>query len=268
MKISEVLIAILSLTILIGCSSPKIGTSSDESMKASIEKVRQSLPKEKKEQFDEALKIIAFDQINLKDIFSTGAEGIGITEAKMKEALNGKTGNDVIAEAEKIKRERKEKEKLQAIEEIKELEKKKAKAEQARSELANFKVLRSRFYKRKQKFLGAEPIIEVTVKNGTRHAVSRGYFMGTLSSPNRSVPWLKESFNHQISGGLEPGEEATWHLAPNMFSEWGRVDTPKDAIFTVEVEQLDGSNGEALYSTKIFSDEDEKRLTTLKETYK
>lgn len=63
MKISAVLIVILSLTILIGCSNPKIDTSSDESMKTSIEKVRQSLPKEKKEQFDEALKIIAFDQI-------------------------------------------------------------------------------------------------------------------------------------------------------------------------------------------------------------
>ena len=62
MKVKTLLIAILSLSILLGCSSPKIDTSSDETMKASIEKVRQSLPKEKKEQFDEALKILAFNQ--------------------------------------------------------------------------------------------------------------------------------------------------------------------------------------------------------------
>lgn len=268
MKFSAVLIAIITSLIFIGCSNPKIDTSTDEKMKTSIEKVRQSLPKEKKEQFDEALKILAFNQVDFKDIFS-GTVGIGTTEAKMKEALNGKTGNEVIAEVEKLKKERKEKERIQALEEIKELEDKKVKAEQARTELTNLKVLRSRFYKRSREYsFMPEPIIELTVKNGTRHAISRAYFIGTLSSPNRSVPWLKDSFNHEISGGLEPGEEATWHLAPNPFSDWGRVDVPKDAIFTVQVEQIDGSDGKALYSTKIFSEEDEKRLLTLKDSYK
>ena len=268
MKVKTLLIAILSLSILLGCSSPKIDTSSDETMKASIEKVRQSLPKEKKEQFDEALKILAFNQIDFKNILSAAA-GFGTTEAKIKEVLNGKTGNEVIAEAEKIKKERKEKERIQALEEIKELKDKKVKANQARTELSNFKVLRSRFYKRSHEYsFMPEPIIELTVKNGTRHAVSRAYFIGTIASPNRSVPWLKDSFNYEISGGLEPGEEATWHLAPNSFSEWGKVDVPKDAIFTVQVEQIDGSDGKALYSTKIFSEEDEKRLKTLKESYK
>ncbi|MCP4111752.1 MAG: hypothetical protein GY749_40550 [Desulfobacteraceae bacterium] len=55
----------------------------------------------------------------MKDIFAEGASGIGNTQAKMKEGLNGKTGNEVIAEAERIKQERKEKEKVQALKEIK-----------------------------------------------------------------------------------------------------------------------------------------------------
>ena len=246
---------------LIGCSEAKIDASSDESMKISIEKVRKSLPENKRGAFDEALKNLAFSQINLKDIFAEGTSGVGNTQAKMKEALNGKTGNEVIAEAEKVKQERKEKEKVQALEEIKEL------GENARQELSRFQVLRSRFYKKKQGYMGEQPIIEITVKNGTEHVISRAYFKGILASAGRSVPWLQESFNYEISGGLETGEEAVWTLAPNMFSAWGNIKVPEDAILTVEVEQLDDADDNPLFSIKNFSQEDIKRLEKLKQKY-
>ena len=150
---------------------------------------------------------------------------------------------------------------------LKELEDKLKKVEEAKIELAKFQVLRSRFYKQKRKYRGAQPIIELTVKNGTKYSVSRAYFKGTLASPDRAVPWLKETFNYKISGGLEPGEEATWKLSPNMFSEWGSVDAPADAILTVEVEQLDGPNEEELFSTRNFSEYDADRLKRLNEQY-
>ena len=115
--------------------------------------------------------------------------------------------------------------------------------------------------------MGKQPIIELTVKNGTSEAVSRAYFEGTLASPKRSVPWHKDTFNYGISGGLEPGEEASWSLAPNMFSDWGKIDAPKDAVFTVTVEQLDGPDGEPIYSTRAFSEHDQERLDELKKEY-
>ena len=115
--------------------------------------------------------------------------------------------------------------------------------------------------------MGEQSIIELTVKNGTSHAVSRAYFKGTIASPNRSVPWLQDTFNYLISGGLEPGEEASWSLAPNMFSDWGKVEAPSDAIFTTTVERLDGADGEALYSTIEFGEIEEERLSELKEKY-
>ena len=52
-----------------------------------------------------------------------------------------------------------------------------------------------------------------------------------------------------------------------MFSNWGKVDIPSDALFTVEVEQLDGANKESLFSVKSFSEEDANRLTELKKKY-
>lgn len=268
-NVKTLLLLLLSVTLitLSGCSDPKIDTSSDESMKASIEKVRQSLPQEKKKVFDEAIQVLAMSQLNLKDLFTQGAAGVSNTEIKMKESISGKTGSEVIAEAERVKQERKEKERIQALDEIKELEGKRVKAQIARSELTKFEVVRSRYYKRKREYTGEQPIIELTVKNNTTHAVSRAYFIGTLASPNRAVPWLKEEFNYQIAGGLEPGEEANWSLAPNMFSDWGTVKAPEDAILTVEVQRLDGPDGEALFSTRDFSDDDGKRLDKLKQEY-
>lgn len=258
---------ILLLFIISGCSEPKIDASSDESMKDSIEQVRKSLSQDKKNEFDEALKVLAFSQIDFKSLFSAGATGVDTTEMKMKEALDGKTGDEVIVEAERIKKHRKEKERTQAINEIQELIAKKDKSQNAKMELENFKVMRSRFYKLKQAYGDPKPIIELTVMNWTSHPISRAYFKGTLASPNRSVPWLTETFNYQISGGIESGEEAAWSLAPNMFSDWGKVDVPADAILTVEVERLDGVDGKPIFSSRDFSKSDAERLEKLKKEY-
>jgi hypothetical protein len=105
------------------------------------------------------------------------------------------------------------------------------------------------------------------VRNGTDKAVARAYFEGTIASPDRSVPWHKDTFNYSISGGLEPGEQATWNLAPNMFSDWGKIDAPSDAVFTVTVERLDGADGEPIYSTTEFGEYERERLEQLKKEY-
>ena len=262
---------LVSVTLLAGCDKmmpePTIDTSSDETMKQSSQKVRESLPDGEREKYDEAIQLLAFSQIDLKDIFAEGAAGVGNLENKMKQSLHGKTAQQVIAEANRIKLEREAREKEQAIEEIKELEQEKVDADLAREQLKKFEVIRSRFYLEDQRYSGKQPIIEITVKNGTDSAVSRAYFEGTLASPDRSVPWHKDTFNYSISGGLEPGEEQSWRLAPNMFSDWGKIDTPADAVFTVTVEKIDGADGKSLYSTTDFTERDKKRLSELKAKY-
>ena len=137
----------------------------------------------------------------------------------------------------------------------------------AKEELKKFEVLRSRFTQEEQKYRGKQPIIEVTVKNGTSTPVSRAYFEGTIASPGRSVPWHTDTFNYSISGGLEQGEEQSWRLAPNMFSDWGKVDAPADAVFTVTVQRIDGADSQPLYSVTDFTERDEKRLSELKLKY-
>jgi hypothetical protein len=63
--------------------------------------------------------------------------------------------------------------------------------------------------------------------NKGKIAIKKIYIEGTLQTPGRSVPWVKESFNYEISGGVEPGESRAFSLAPNQFGAWGKV-TPTE----------------------------------------
>ena len=95
MKI-KTLITLVCVSIIFGCSDPKIDTSTDESMKSSISKVRESLPEGKRQEFDEAIQILAFSKIDMKDLFTAGATGVGNIEGKMRDSLNGKSGAQII----------------------------------------------------------------------------------------------------------------------------------------------------------------------------
>ncbi|MDC0088050.1 hypothetical protein OAI07_00750 [Akkermansiaceae bacterium] len=101
MKILPTTIFILILSV-VGCNEPKIDTSTDEKMKASISEVRESLPENKRKEFEEALDAVAFSGIDLKDVFSAAQADTGAIERKMKEAFNGKTGIQVIELAKEI----------------------------------------------------------------------------------------------------------------------------------------------------------------------
>jgi len=268
MRTQSIILALGLTLLLTACAKPRVDTSSDEAMKRSIKAVRESLPENERAKFDESLQIVALSQVDFSTLIATGSSGVNLTEAKVKEVLAGKTAEEIIASADRIITERQQKERAQALAEIKELEEKQTKAQKAKIELAKFQVIRSRFYKVKQMYLGDQPMIEISVKNGTAHPVSWAYFVGTLASPGRAVPWLKEEFNYQISGGLEPGETANWRLSPNMFlGGWSRVEAPKDAIFTVEVVELEGAEGKPLFSSREFTTADAERLAELKTKY-
>jgi hypothetical protein len=261
----------VAIVALAACAAPRLDTSSPESIQQSVKRLRESLPKDKQTKFDEAVMTVVTTKAlegGLVGLAALGAAGKKPEElaAQFLAPLNGKTADEIIAEADRIVAERKQKEREQALAEIRELELKRTNAESAKVELAKFEILKSRFRKVKtNQFLPPQPIIDLSVKNGTSKAVKRAFFVGTIASPGRSVPWLKEDFNYDISGGLEPGESADWHLSPNQFSEWGKVEPAADAVLTVVAVKLTGANDEVLYDA-TFSDEDQKRLDSLKKS--
>src|SRR5699024_5838967 len=192
--------------IILSCGEPQIDTSSDESMKSSIQNIKENLPDEKKEDFESALMTIATSNIELSDVFKGNANPDIYSQdllTKVKNELDGKTANQVIKKADSIKQAHEEKQRQQALKEIRALEEKRKQAQADRERLSNFEVLKSKFYKKEETYR-SQPIIELTVKNNTKHAISRAYFEATYASSDREIPWLEESFNYQISGGIEP----------------------------------------------------------------
>ena len=247
---------LLSVVLLASCSPPRIDTSTDETSQASIARVRESLPETERARFDTALQVLAFSEINLRSFVSDAVvPGVSGTVSRMKELLNGKTGAEVIAAADSIASARIEKE-------IRELDDRRVAAEAAKRDLAKFAVLQARL--RTQGTYMPMKVVEMTVRNGTNQPISHARFVGTLTSPGRSVPWAKDDFGYPIPGGLEPGERATWRVYLSSLSDLALVKAPSDAVLSVEVVRLDGPKGETLYSTTDFTEEDAARLAALR----
>jgi len=262
----KTLIVYTAAVTLLACAAPKVDTSTDDSTKTSIERVRRSLPEGKRADFDNALRDLALADLNLQDLMAQSAnQNVGTLASKMKQRLNGKTGEEILSDAARLREERERKEREQAVGEIAELKKKAAAAELAKQKLAAFKVTRSRLYRESVGFM-TEPVIELSVTNGTTSPISRAYFHGIVASPGRAVPWISDDFNYEIRGGIEPGEMATWKLNPNMFGAWGSKTAP-DAVLTVEVVKLDGPDGKTLYDAEGLDESEQQRLAELQKKF-
>jgi hypothetical protein len=253
--------------VLSGCGDPKIDGSSESALKESLAKIGKSLPAEKQDQFKQSLGLIAVSQMDVGSVLSGKKSADGLFDEARK-GLDGKTADQVIAQAVQIRLDREQRERTQALAEIQELLAKRAAAESAVLELKKFTVTKSRFEIVPQKYSSqGQPEIHIAVANDTAHPISRAYFRGTIASPGRSVPWFTDTFNYQIAGGLEAGEKAEWVLLPNQFSNWGKVNTPADAVFTVEVVRLDGPDNKALFNAEGFTNTNQTRLLELQKKY-
>ena len=242
----------------------KIDGSTEETYKESLESLKKSLSPEEVVKLEEALKNIAFQNI---ESFADLSDVDRILE-DAREKLDGMTYEEIVDEGKRVQEIIDERNKEQARLEIEELYAKKENSTKDSIQLAKFKIEKSRFYKRKSGiyYITYDPIIDITVFNGTEEAISRAYFKGVLKSPERTIPWIVEEFNYQIPGGLEPNEKVNWKLEPNILSNLGEVDAPGDAVFTVTVTKLDGADGETLFSID-FDDNDKERLEELLKGY-
>jgi hypothetical protein len=268
-----------------GCGQPTIDASSDESMKQSVQRVREALPESKQEEFNEAMQTVAFYRIDVGILYAENMVGAGTLEWRIRKSLDGKTAAQVITEAALIREEQegqalkvlaeekeqerrlcaeraeREKQELQYLEEEKRKKERRAaekfeaqlaeykKTEEIRVQLKKFEVLQSLFYMKECGVIGKRPTVDLTVRNGLSRAVSRVYFWGAVISPGRSIPWYEGAFNCDIPGGIEPGEEATWSLRPSIYSAFGKANAPADAMLSVVVERVDGVGGRPIYST-------------------
>jgi len=190
-----------------------------------------------------------------------------IEEASALDPSSGSSGKpESFADA--MKKGFEEAERESEIKALKELRDRKVEFDKKLAALKSFRVLSANFTKEENSIGMTEPLIELTVQNDTEHSVKRAYFRGVLASPGRAIPWIDDTFNYEISGGVEPGEKTTWRLTPNMFSDWGKVEIRPDSKFTVTVIRLDGPDEKELFGEAHFGEHDEKRLAELEKKYK
>lgn len=251
------LISALSLS---SCNkTPRLDGSSEEALKQSVDSLKANLSDDKKKEFEKAVMTVAFEGTNILQM-AADAEG---AKRRVRDRLNGRSAEEIIEASKKIQLERGEAQSEQIASEIRELEAKEAAAEEAKKAIQAFKIERSRFYFEKSGF-STGPVIEISVINNTKAAISRAYFRGVLATPGRSVPWVEDDFNYEISGGLEPGESQTWKLSPNMFGAWSKAPRDRDdMVFTATVVRIDGADKEALINAD-FSESNVKRLRELR----
>lgn len=135
--------------------------------------------------------------------------------------------------------------------EIEDLKREQEFAAQAGASLRKFEVLNAKFYWRKERY-SSDPVLALTVRNNTNTAISRAFFRGRVMSTGRSVPWVDQSFNYVIPGGVEPGETQTWELVPNSYGPWGEAPQDRDDLaLVVDVVKLEGANGETLHDAEF-----------------
>lgn len=257
----------LSLLMIAGCSDPKIDTSSMPASVVSVENVRESLPVYKRNDFDKALIIIATATFGGIDILNpqrmNAAEIAELANAQM----HGLTGDEVIQRADEILRERRSREREQAIRTFSRLQEKQAKAASDKEQLARFSIDEARFYISESPYGAPEPVIDLKMTNGTAQALSQLSLRGVVMSPGRETPWVDETFYYIIAGGIEAGETQSLSLAPNRFGPWGNVQIPDSATLTISVEGARGQDDQTLWDSSDLTASEAERLARLRDQY-
>lgn len=257
----------LSLIMIAGCSDPKIDTSSMPASVVSVEKVRDSLPSYKRDEFDRGLIIIATATFDGIDILNPQRMNAAEIAESANAQMHGLTGDQVIHRADQILRERRSREREQAIRTLTRLEEKQANAARDKQQLDRFTIDQARFYIGVSPYGAPEPVIDLEVTNGTDQPISELLLRGVVTSAGRSVPWVDESFYYVVPGGIEPDETMKWSLAPNRFGPWGDAQIPSSAELMVTLEGLRGVDDKALWNAPELSESEAVRLERLREEY-
>jgi hypothetical protein len=110
--------------------------------------------------------------------------------------------------------------------------------------LAAVEVESPSYYWRRSGFI-EQPVIEFSVYNAGKVPISRVYFSSALTSPNRSIPWVKQGFVRVFKGGLEPREKQRLTLEPR-YGEWNdkQLRDLSNAELKVVVTNFEDANGE------------------------
>jgi len=112
----SVALSMAAVLVLAACAAPRIDGSSEEAFRASVTKVRESVPEAEKPRFDKALLEISMEGALARALSGVSREAM---QKQMRERLAGKTAAEVLAEADQIEAQAKAHAEADAQKEIK-----------------------------------------------------------------------------------------------------------------------------------------------------
>jgi hypothetical protein len=239
---------ILLVVVLVGCGPTTLDTSSVDKLEGSLNVLREKMEIEERARLDEALQYLVGDAALLDDEENPPHPELVLA---LYQPLKGMTADGIIADAR-----RRRLAEVQSA--VAELEEGRIGSDQAREKLKEFKLEKSRVYKRNRNFL-EWPVVEFKAENNTDQVIWLIHFRAGLLRPGYDEPWLIEEFDQLVLNGLAPGERDLWRVEPTQ-QEWVTlIDPHPDFKFTLEVMRLEGL-GDTVIAATTWGDIEETRL--------
>jgi len=212
-----------------------------------------------------------FQDLDFKSFLMGANVGVGLELSKAKRNLDGKTADEIISEAEIVKKkleaeqqERNQERKNQLKPQIKKLEKEKELANNIKNEIEKIKILYANFEaKNIRNFKSTD--IYCSVQNNSKYTISSIAFIFEIVSDDRKVPWYTEKLYTTISGGLNPQENKDLELLSIRY--WDREKYPSNVYLNVKIESLYDENKKRIYPSQNFNQYDQQKLERLKSEY-
>lgn len=262
-KLGRLLMVAATALALTACSEPRLDASSEASLQASAEKMMKKLPSQKQAEFTEALSLVVFRQMQQVDFGRMATEGPGHAQNQLRQAVDGKTADEIIAEANRLRAEMAAQQREAELAEIDELEEKRQADVDAVNVLAQFEVSNPKFYWDESEFLPSNKrVISLSVRNGTTSPISRVVFEGTLTIPGRTEPLLVAQFSKNLPEPMGPGESSQWEIRPSFLDKWQSVRPPENGLLSVRVIELAGPYDPV--AKRSFLQDDAERLASLR----
>jgi hypothetical protein len=257
MMMKRLVLAILCCSLLAGCIfDPVFDTSSWEAFQRSSEAVRARLSNDDLRRLQIALKYLLLEgslrideqMLNTVVARESFANPRAIL-AGLGSKVNGRSAAAIVKDLS-----------IKLDAEISEIE---SRMQNTGGVLTAVEVDSATYYWRRSGYFN-KPVIEFSVYNGGKVPISRVYISGVLTTPNRSIPWAKQSFTLNFKGGLEPREKQRMTFE-SLTGEWSdkNLSYLTNAELKLTVTNFEDASGERVIAVDSNGLEVRRRVRSL-----
>ena len=229
---------LILLTIYLTSCTPKLDTSTQEELQISVSKMKNKLPRQESEWLSASLKLCTDDNLcDINDYNGLTAQDI-IERGRIIKLNKLKSQADALITPYKNEFSKGIDKYHSADDKLKEIGSPFDDLKAVDKIFESIEIKNPRLYKVHDYFIRYNAL-SLSIKNNWTKSIKSVSVNCRLISPGRSIPWVDSVFSFEIDGGLEPGETRKMSFRPNMYSDLGKAETPKDAKLILRITGID-----------------------------